>query len=214
MLVALAGCLWRRAGGAVTVVRVVRLLHRRVRACERTFGLRRLRRHLKPARVTPQAESEGVPVRGTRRCRASRRKFLHHAQWGLVLPGLDRTPDCFVSEHRTGHVAIGRWRCTSRTKSGSPLVSGPRRSLVMRHMSGSLLTACGPLTGAEAVFTAPRPRGLNRTNHDESRERRSPASGIERGDRGLGKALVPALVSVVGPRSRRAPSQGTAPATR
>jgi hypothetical protein len=30
------------------------------------------------------------------------------------------------------------------------------------------------LTGAEAVFTAARPRGVNRTNHDESRERRGP----------------------------------------
>jgi hypothetical protein len=32
----------------------------------------------------------------------------------------------------------------------------------------------GALTGAEAVFTAARPRGLNRTNHDESIERRGP----------------------------------------
>jgi hypothetical protein len=53
--------------------------------------------------------------------------------------------------------------------------AGPWRSLVMRHMFGSLLTIRRPLTGAEAVFTAARPRGLNRTNHDESRERRSPA---------------------------------------
>jgi hypothetical protein len=41
-------------------------------------------------------------------------------------------------------------------------------------MSGSLRTTLRPLTIAEAaVFTAARPRGLNRTNHDESRERRA-----------------------------------------
>jgi hypothetical protein len=38
----------------------------------------------------------------------------------------------------------------------------------MRHMSGSLLTALRPLTGAEAVFTAARPRGLNRTNRENA----------------------------------------------
>jgi hypothetical protein len=42
-------------------------------------------------------------------------------------------------------------------------------------LSGSLGTALRPLTIAEAaVFTAARPRGLNRTNHDESKERRDP----------------------------------------
>jgi len=33
------------------------------------------------------------------------------------------------------------------------------------------------VTGAEAVFTAARPRGLNRTNHDQPRERRGPGVG-------------------------------------
>ena len=41
-------------------------------------------------------------------------------------------------------------------------------------MFGSLLTTRRHLTGAEAMFTAARPRGLNRTNHDESRERGGP----------------------------------------
>jgi hypothetical protein len=54
----------------------------------------------------------------------------------------------------------------------------------MRPMSGSLGTTLRPLTIAEAVFTAARPLGLNRTNHDESRERRGPgwlpeANGVE-----------------------------------
>jgi hypothetical protein len=58
---------------------------------------------------------------------------------------------------------------------------GLRRSLVVRHMSGSLLTALRTPDRAEAVFTAARQRGLNRTNHDESRERRAPGSGLNRG---------------------------------
>jgi hypothetical protein len=56
-----------------------------------------------------------------------------------------------------------------------PCSPGPRRSLVMGPMSGSLRTTLRSPTSAEAVFTAARLRGLNRTNHDESRERRGPA---------------------------------------
>ena len=56
----------------------------------------------------------------------------------------------------------------------------PRRSLVIGPMSGSLRTTLRPLTIAEAaVFTAAWPRGLNRTNHDESRERRGPGPDLD-----------------------------------
>jgi hypothetical protein len=63
---------------------------------------------------------------------------------------------------------------TQRQRKGD-LEAGPRRSPVIGPMSGSLRTTPRPLTIAEAaVFTAARPRGLNRTNHDESRKRRGP----------------------------------------
>jgi hypothetical protein len=62
-----------------------------------------------------------------------------------------------------------------RRQQKCDLEAGPRRSLVVGPMSGSLRTTLRPLTIAEAaVFTAARPRGLNRTNHDKSRERRGP----------------------------------------
>jgi hypothetical protein len=64
-------------------------------------------------------------------------------------------------------------RHSTRRQRKCDLEAGPRRSLVIGRMSGSLRTTLRPLTIAEAtVFTAARPRGLNRTNHDESRERR------------------------------------------
>jgi hypothetical protein len=66
-------------------------------------------------------------------------------------------------------------RHSTRRQRKCDLEAGPRRSLVIGPMSGSLRTTLRPLTIAEAVFTAARPRGLNRTNHDESRERRGPA---------------------------------------
>jgi hypothetical protein len=66
------------------------------------------------------------------------------------------------------------WLRPSARQSGR--TAGPRRSLVMRHMSGSLLTTCGPLAGAEAVFTAAASRRSNGTNRDESRERRGPGA--------------------------------------
>jgi hypothetical protein len=42
-----------------------------------------------------------------------------------------------------------------------------------------VLTTRRPLTDAEAVFTAAPPGRLNPTNHDESRERRGPAVGLD-----------------------------------
>jgi conjugative relaxase-like TrwC/TraI family protein len=67
-------------------------------------------------------------------------------------------------------------RHSTRRQRKCDLEAGPRRSLVIGPMSGSLRTTLRPLTIAEAaMFTAVRPRGLNRTNHDESRERRGPA---------------------------------------
>jgi hypothetical protein len=44
----------------------------------------------------------------------------------------------------------------------------------MRHMSGSLLTPLWPPDRCRSMFTAAAPRRLNRTNRDESRERRGP----------------------------------------
>jgi hypothetical protein len=70
-----------------------------------------------------------------------------------------------------------RTRRTERTTGPGPS-SGPRRSLVMRHMSGSLLTTCGRLAGAAAVSTAATSRRPNGTNRDESRERRGPGPFI------------------------------------
>ena len=55
-------------------------------------------------------------------------------------------------------------RHSTRRQRKCDLEAGPRRSLVIGPMSGSLRTTLRPLTIAEAaVFTAARPRGLNHT---------------------------------------------------
>jgi hypothetical protein len=65
-------------------------------------------------------------------------------------------------------------------------------------MSGSLRTILRSPTSAEAVFTAARLRGLNRTNHDESRERRGPgAHGGSRRERPLRTVSEPGRAAVV-----------------
>jgi len=67
-----------------------------------------------------------------------------------------------------------------RTASGVELVAmgcrcmpAVRSGLGAADVDGDL--GIRGLAGAEAVFTAVRLRGVNRTNHDESRERRGPA---------------------------------------
>jgi hypothetical protein len=81
-------------------------------------------------------------------------------------------------------------------------------------MSGSLLTTLRSLTGAEAVFAAARSCGLNRTNDDEPRERRSPGIG-SRWSQWWPLAIGPIVILTLGVLasvalvSSTAPSQGS-----
>ena len=59
----------------------------------------------------------------------------------------------------------------------SPETTGPWRSLVMRHMSESVMAALRTSDRRRSVVHRCAAAWLNRTNHNKSRERRGPGSG-------------------------------------
>ena len=125
-------------------------------------------RILRCSRVAPEDQGFGAVVR---RCSAARTRR------GPAQAGVDPDQHPVQTLPPDGsYPALGE-----RVRPRRPHRCGddpePRRSLVMEPMSGSLRMTLRSPTSAEAVFTAARLHGLNRTNHDESRERRGPGVG-------------------------------------
>jgi hypothetical protein len=150
----------------------------------------------------PESSEDSNAQRGALTVPKSRRGQDHAALernevWLLPLPRLDilvrvgavadallAQMDVDAAAQRLGELDERGTRDASVPADAREGPAGPRRSLVMGPMSGSLGTTLRSPTSAEAVFTAARLRGLNRTNHDESRERRGPGLPVTRSRRG------------------------------